>query len=287
MRKSFLCLLLVIMLCSILAGCKCEHEWEDSDCVTPKTCSLCDETKGRPLGHKWKSATCTSPETCSRCEKTRGTPIDHTWTMATCTEPKTCSSCGCTEGNPLGHKEGDWEVTKTDMVAATEEMKKFCITCDEQLDRKMRDMDCLHDTYRFRMTPCEFVERLDNQLDDISGCPLTARSGSTDGYFACGILTSTSSKAGAFLFVGDGDSVSESQKYAVCFDGALGTVHGDENLAYILFAIIETCDPSLSFTEAKNVAKKVLDYGSYTENGITYLVSASDGKYIVAFALED
>ena len=59
--------LLGILLCVLLAGCKCEHEWAEATCTEPKTCTKCKETEGEPLGHNWKAATCEEPETCTRC----------------------------------------------------------------------------------------------------------------------------------------------------------------------------------------------------------------------------
>lgn len=31
----------------------CAHNWDDADCDTPKTCSLCGATEGEALGHDW------------------------------------------------------------------------------------------------------------------------------------------------------------------------------------------------------------------------------------------
>lgn len=217
-RISTFCI--AIMFCCIFAGCQCEHEWMEADCTTPKTCSLCEETEGESLAHSWKAATCQLPETCSRCGEARGTPIDHTWIDATCIEAKKCTACQVTEGQPFGHNEGDWEVVESDMVKATEVLKKYCTTCNEQLDRKERDMDLLHDTYRFLLTPNEFVERLCNELQSLEGCDILAVSGSTDEDFACALLNmETGDKEGLFLFVGDGTSILENQEDdVICYE---------------------------------------------------------------------
>ena len=136
--------LLGILLCVLLAGCKCEHEWAEATCTEPKTCTKCKETEGEPLGHNWKAATCEEPETCTRCGeqqgeladhkwkeatceepetctvcgKTQGTAKGHTWKAATCTVPKTCSVCGKTEGEALGHTPGEVEMGEPDYVLA-------------------------------------------------------------------------------------------------------------------------------------------------------------------------
>ena len=89
--------LLGILLCVLLAGCKCEHEWAEATCTEPKTCTKCKETEGEPLGHNWKAATCEEPETCTRCGEQQGELADHKWKEATCEETGNilvyCSTC--------------------------------------------------------------------------------------------------------------------------------------------------------------------------------------------------
>ena len=74
-----LALALVLVLSLALTGCQkpCEHEWEDANCDTPKTCKLCGETDGQPTDkHQWEEATTDAPKTCSVCHLTEGDPID-------------------------------------------------------------------------------------------------------------------------------------------------------------------------------------------------------------------
>ena len=99
-RIMALCLLMVILSC-VLAGCACEHEWADATCLTPKTCTLCQETEGEALGHTWEDATCAAPKTCTACGETEGETLPHAWMEANYQDPKTCSECGATEGEPL------------------------------------------------------------------------------------------------------------------------------------------------------------------------------------------
>ena len=37
----------------------CEHDWNDADCDTPETCSICGATQGEPLGHDYVNGDCT------------------------------------------------------------------------------------------------------------------------------------------------------------------------------------------------------------------------------------
>lgn len=280
--------LLGILLCVLLAGCKCEHEWAEATCTEPKTCTKCKETEGEPLGHNWKAATCEEPETCMRCGEKRGTAKGHTWKEATCTEPKTCTACGKTEGEALGHEEGDWEVTETDMISATKVLKKYCVVCGEELKRKTQDIDTLHDAYKFQITPDEFAYRFSNELDDMYNCTLVAATGSVENKFACAVVSSDKKKKSAvLLFVGDGDSIDKSQGNEICFDGALGTISDEDNAAVILVALVKTCDPSLSTSEAKDLCLDLTDKKSVTRNGISYMFSVIDQGYQIVFALDD
>lgn len=110
---------LLILLCLLLTGCGCKHQWNPATCDTPKTCSRCQITEGEALGHTWVDASCEAPKTCSACGATEGNALDHTWVDATCDDPKTCSRCQTTEGNALGHT---W-------VDASCEIPKTCSIC--------------------------------------------------------------------------------------------------------------------------------------------------------------
>lgn len=126
-RKLFLMVLALIVVL-LLAGCGCEHEWVDANCVNPKTCSLCEETEGAPLGHSWVAATCANPKSCENCDATEGEALGHTWEDATCIIPKKCATCHETEGEPLSH---DWE-------EATTEAPKTCRNCQETEGEKLQ-----------------------------------------------------------------------------------------------------------------------------------------------------
>lgn len=119
MKKKLSVLLLSLLCLLILAGCGCEHEWVEADCVNPKHCSLCNETEGNPLGHVWYAATCEKPKTCEVCAATDGDPKGHSWVEATCEEAKHCDVCAAVEGEALGHQWQD----------ATTEQPKTCSSC--------------------------------------------------------------------------------------------------------------------------------------------------------------
>ena len=119
MKRTYSVLLLVLACLLVFTGCKCEHEWVEADCVTPRTCSLCQEIEGAPLGHTWAAATCETPKTCETCGTTEGEALGHNWVDAVCEAPKTCDRCKLTEGESLGHS---W-------MDATTEAPKTCENC--------------------------------------------------------------------------------------------------------------------------------------------------------------
>lgn len=92
---------LLILLCLLLTGCGCKHEWLAATCTAPKTCSVCQTTEGEALGHAWADASCEAPKTCSVCNTTEGEALGHTWVDATTETPKTCSVCQKTEGERI------------------------------------------------------------------------------------------------------------------------------------------------------------------------------------------
>ncbi len=82
------------------------HAWTDADCISPKTCTVCNETEGNALGHEWTTPDidlCKIQSTCSRCGATDGENAEHTWTEASCEKAKSCTVCGATDGDPIGH----------------------------------------------------------------------------------------------------------------------------------------------------------------------------------------
>lgn len=74
MKKTILTLI-TAMLCILLPACSCKHEWNEATCISPKTCTVCNETEGEALGHKWEEATVRAAKTCKVCGETEGTPL--------------------------------------------------------------------------------------------------------------------------------------------------------------------------------------------------------------------
>lgn len=107
MKQKISGMILLTICVMLLSGCGCQHEWTDADCVTPRTCTLCQETEGEALGHSWQEAICEAPKICTACGVTEGEALGHAWQEATCNTPKTCTVCDKTEGEPA-HTWTDW-----------------------------------------------------------------------------------------------------------------------------------------------------------------------------------
>ena len=215
-------------------------------------------------------------------------PCDHEWEAATCIQPKTCSLCDEIEGEALGHTEGDWEIESADSVEATAEYVKSCTYCGTALDYKTEDLTTFVAGESFYLSPSEFVDRLGNYLDGITGNDLYVFDGEVDGAFACGIMKD-GDKIGALLFTDGEESVFESDSDTNgCFGAVLGTVDDEDdagNSLRVLLAHIETCDPSLDFDEAKEIGERAIANGDVTENGITYVYSIQSGGALIGVSV--
>ena len=149
MKKKSMILLLVLVCVLLFAGCACEHQWKEADCVMPKTCTECEETEGMPLGHVWMAATCTEPKTCETCGVTEGEAKGHVMVEATCEEAKHCENCNLVEGEALGH---DW-------INATTEAPKTCAACSATEGERI-------------ITDSRFTTAAAKELLGVWGCPL-------------------------------------------------------------------------------------------------------------------
>ena len=132
-RMRHIRMLTVLILCLLtLAGCACQHQWTEAACLTPKTCTLCEETEGEPAGHIWMEATCEAP--------------------------KTCSVCSVTEGQPLAHSEAVRDCA-IDYKTLTMERQTYCVDCSQILSSEEILLDTLHDGTHFLLDGKGFLER--------------------------------------------------------------------------------------------------------------------------------
>ena len=142
-QTRILSLLLVVgMLLSLLAGCSCPHEWEEANCIAPKTCKLCQETEGEKNDiHQWEEATTEAPKTCAICSKTEGEKInvDSRFKTANCKEV-------------FGTWNGRYEVDAAEMGLTGDLKVPMLVTMTLTNDGKMELTSELEDHEAFRET---------------------------------------------------------------------------------------------------------------------------------------
>ena len=89
----------VILLSFCLAGCTlfrqlqqatCQHEWQKSTCLAPRTCIHCGMTEGKVRAHEYGSTACNAPEGCIYCGTMDGMEYTHQWRS----DSKVCIYCG-------------------------------------------------------------------------------------------------------------------------------------------------------------------------------------------------
>lgn len=206
----------------------------------------------------------------------------HQWQPATCTSAKTCTNCGKTEGEPLGHARGEVEAY-TNYISAKLVTTTSCKICEAELDRYEIDMSKFHDGNVFTFTPSNFSLRFDAMLDEINNCTLNAECISRGNAIICNIEDS-GNDIGYVGFFSNDQVFTPSQKYDDNIDSVFLSTDGASALEFAEMAVslIQTCDPSLSFEEAKDIASE-----SFTiKNGLSYLVVIENGVGNIMVTIE-
>ena len=80
----------------LLSGCGCDHEWQRSTCLEPRTCILCGKTEGKVRAHEWGNTACNAPEGCVVCGTLEGMELTHQWRE----DCRICIHCGHDERIP-------------------------------------------------------------------------------------------------------------------------------------------------------------------------------------------
>ena len=191
-----------------------------------------------------------------------GCGCKHEWVDATCTAPKTCSKCQETEGEALGHTEGEWELTETDVVNTVEISKKCCTVCGTELDSKETKIDKLHDDTFFLFSPEQFFQRLEKILDLISDNDYRFEISDEFSFFYTQNIFCGEERIAHIDFDAGNEQFSR-------FIGEISVPYGPE----VYTAVIMTCDPSLSLSEASEIVNNILPYNAEVKNGVRYFVS--------------
>lgn len=240
--------------------------------------------------HKlWANATCTSPRTCKSCGKTEGEPLGHEREEATCTVPKTCQRCGKTEGEPLGHQPGSW-TTEVDYVDATSKEIRECEKCGEVVDtRNEKEITSFLGDGKFSISPEGFIDRLNEEFSDIPNCSsMNADYELDDSGMGLELQIKNGSK-----IAGIGGFFSDSSNPVLlsylgsenCFKNIVMYFENSDYAAATALATIQAIDPTLSFSDAKEVGAACVDTPT-VKNGITYAIVASNGEYWLSARIE-
>ena len=288
---------LLVLVSVVFIFWPCPHtNWINATCQHPKYCSACGREEGGLAGHQWIDATCQQAKHCEICGVEEGDKLEHTWEPATCTKPKTCKLCGATEGNPIDHTPGDWVDGKPDYVNATVKSERTCQVCGAAVESETKEISSFVSNGAFSMPASDFVKRLNNAFSSISGCKLKADSGLLkDGVTMSVDIKSGSSRAanGGFVEAGSKDSfisLSMSGSEGMYWEILLSCASSDD-AAEIVYALIQSCDPSMSSSEAYDVGTELLDgykslgrgkgMGQTTKNGIKYSLGQTSGTWII------
>ncbi len=240
--------------------------------------------------HKlWANATCTRPRVCKSCGKTEGEPLGHKWEEATCTTSKTCQRCGETKGKPLGHQPGSW-TKEVDYVDATSKEIQECDRCGEIVDtRNEKEITSFLGDGMFSISPKGFIERLNEEFSDLPNCSSMKASYELDN---SGIGLELQIKNGSKI-AGIGGFYSDSSSQLLfsylgsenCFNNIVMYFESSDYAAATALATIQAIDPTLSFSDAKEIGAACVDSPT-VKNGITYAIVASDGEYWLSARIE-
>ena len=211
------------------------------------------------------------------------------WANATCTSPRTCKSCGKTEGEPLGHQPGSW-TTEVDYVDATSKEIRECEKCGEVVDtRNEKEITSFLGDGYFSISPKGFIDRLNEEFSDIPNCSsMNADYELDDSGMGLELQIKNGSK-----IAGIGGFFSDSSNPVLlsylgsenCFKNIVMYFENSDYAAATALATIQAIDPTLSFSDAKEVGAACVDTPT-VKNGITYAIVASNGEYWLSARIE-
>lgn len=211
------------------------------------------------------------------------------WANATCTSPRTCKSCGKTEGEPLGHQPGSW-TTEVDYVDATSKEIRECEKCGEVVDtRNEKEITSFLGDGKFSISPKGFIDRLNEEFSDIPNCSsMNADYELDDSGMGLELQIKNGSKV-----AGIGGFFSDSSNPVLlsylgsenCFKNIVMYFENSDYAAATALATIQAIDPTLSFSDAKEVGAACVDTPT-VKNGITYAIVASNGEYWLSARIE-
>lgn len=211
------------------------------------------------------------------------------WANATCTSPRVCKSCGKTKGEPLGHQPGSW-TKEVDYVDATSKEIRECERCGEVVDtRNEKEITSFLGDGKFSISPEGFIDRLNEEFSNIPNCSsMNADYELDDSGMGLELQIKNGSK-----IAGIGGFFSDSSNPVLlsylgsenCFKNIVMYFESSDYAAATALATIQAIDPTLSFSDAKEVGAACVDTPT-VKNGITYAIVASNGEYWLSARIE-
>lgn len=211
------------------------------------------------------------------------------WANATCTSPRVCKSCGETKGEPLGHQPGSW-TKEVDYVDATSKEIRECERCGEVVDtRNEKEITSFLGDGKFSISPKGIIDRLNEEFSDIPNCSsMNADYELDDSGMGLELQIKNGSK-----IAGIGGFFSDSSNPVLlsylgsenCFKNIVMYFENSDYAAATALATIQAIDPTLSFSDAKEVGAACVDTPT-VKNGITYAIVASNGEYWLSARIE-
>lgn len=223
-----------------------------------------------------------------------GCECKHDWEKATCKHPKTCEKCGEEKGDPLGHTESEWTKDSVDIPKLEITYVKYCQTCHEELDRKTENLDQLHDSQTFIITPELFTERLCSELSRWeqhleSRLHVTANNTAIADDHVTTITTGAQS-VGYMVMFKNTERIPSSKRSTEIFDSILVRFSFDSSVeeAFMttLIALITTCDPSISKEDAKSLLGSLIATYSLNKNGLNYYLAVDEVSIMFSVTIE-
>lgn len=193
------------------------------------------------------------------------------------------------EREPLGHQPGSW-TKEVDYVDATSKEIRECERCEEVVDtRNEKEITSFLGDGKFSISPKGFIDRLNEEFSDIPNCSsMNADYELDDSGMGLELQIKNGSK-----IAGIGGFFSDSSNPVLlsylgsenCFKNIVMYFENSDYAAATALATIQAIDPTLSFSDAKEVGAACVDTPT-VKNGITYAIVASNGEYWLSARIE-
>lgn len=253
MKKKAVCLVLAVFLLAMLAGCGCQHEWQDATCTAPQTCAKCGKTEGEALGHKWEKATCTAA--------------------------KTCVTCGETDGEALAHIQGEWEIA-TEATYSNPGIKKVhCTLCGEVLAEESFIKERIQNGV-FVFSRQELMDMLEEALAEYSSDFSAFES---SGLIAVADYTKVDYM---LYFLANNETVTRKKNDPLNADSLMAVFANKNNRSIHISTLIECCCPEIDTTILDESVKQIQNGKKVIMGNLSFITGEFQGYEALFIEIE-